>query len=1257
MQHQPQPNQIQVGMIEEESGKEEMGRGELCYSRPPKQTLCNSPLQQQVPQPLPSHTHQQHITQQKGKLPIQQVNIDHASARGEFTCATIDGINVPCLFRKNEKYIVTRMVELKVLSKFPSEYPDEVKNSSRLESCYITSSEASLLNEINQVHYNYEYGTQPFTKKDIVVKLADFEQFFKMVKKHFYDKKVARSIPDVEGGWLQINNTVVPYILRDTECQVPLSVIKYAAGLLTNVPVQSSTASNEECDYLNKSCKIAGCKFTFTKTTKLVTITTLLSRCSNPIELQNLPKIKPFSHAEYKEDMPHMGEQLPGGYQIQHNTVKQLGPIPTPSIMDIPEHHIKPEYMAIRHAGSHVGIMPGLQGQHMVKLPNGISHRTSPYQRHPYTPAYSRKKINNSTKTVMAVDPALTSVGHPRPDKQPQSAANHGSEECEGPSGQFQHLVSPGSEECNGPNHQPHFGVSLGSPESKGPNHQSVVSPGSQEYEGPSGQLQHVVSPGSEESEGTSGQPQSVISSGSQECAGPNHQSQFVFSIGSPECKGPNHQPQSVVSPGSQECDGSNHQPQSVVSSGSQECKGPSGQPHSVVSPGSQECEGPSAQHQSVVSPGSQECEGPSGQPQSVVSLDSPECEGPSAQPQSVVSLGSEGFNALGSLYQYINYTGLESGGCESAASQHLSNTGPILCEDPSQLQAKEIQEHKHFTSISKLAPSCDTETHSPLAPRAAHQCPPYLLQGLHTSTPSGSSMLHQLTPLTALSQSQNTTYIQSSTQSGWNDRKCNATMSCNVKEASENQYALLKCVAHTYFPNHQIKELQFAIEHFPGVPIRELTAAEEKIFITHNGLPARPLSCNKIVKVKDVVDNLSQLNDMLNEQATYFTRQQKEKVSISSRIDRVNIHHHLQKCESLSLGTLVVNSVTLSNIPSMALLSMDAICANSSSMSANVHPRTLSLAQVAANSVTLSPPDRQPMNLSMCNMAANSTTSVQSNLVSIDTVVASSVMYSPNTHSQALSIGGPRRKNSTASIGSADSGILSDCDITIPQITSNNTWGSTKRTAEEDLEECPPTKLPCLMPDGDDVINSQDIILSKDQCNTPPRDSSQFVEQSVSSWSLGSPDDYTIVHIGPTEDSGDINTHNNISDNINIPHDIQLITCKPSIPGEEVTLPLPSNIPNINEKLLSIEEGVDINFGNSVIHRLDNILANIKKRHGIQPTARIPADNLAASQPAHSATCPNSQGLRQVLPTKDENDIMINRLDNILANINALLK
>ena len=241
--------------------------------------------------------------------------IDRSSINGNFGWITLDHVNIPCLFRKEERYVAVRMVELKFLSKYPSNYPDELRNRSPLVSHFITSPEASLLNEINIEHCECEFGQQAFTQKDLMVAWTDFVQFYKIVKKYFPNENIATKQGTLQpfistgSGWVQINNTVVPCLKRlisnvkETIRLAPLQVIRYAAGLLVGVDVPNLEPSDNECQLLSEMCKKAGLEFTFSKSnTQLMLLSMIHVYSGTNVTLKTLPDDDPFSGAEYCPD-------------------------------------------------------------------------------------------------------------------------------------------------------------------------------------------------------------------------------------------------------------------------------------------------------------------------------------------------------------------------------------------------------------------------------------------------------------------------------------------------------------------------------------------------------------------------------------------------------------------------------------------------------------------------------------------------------------------------------------------------------------------------------------------------------------------------------------------------------------------------------------------------------------------------------------------------------------------------------------------
>ena len=138
--------------------------------------------------------------------------IDATSRQGIFGWTTLDGdVSIPHLLRGAEltKYVSVRMVEMKLLSKYPSTYPDELKRRAPLVSQFVTVHEARLLDEINGTHCEYNYGRSSFVaSRDLIVRLSEFEDFYRIVKQHFPDDVLQRlygnASPVVDGGWVQV---------------------------------------------------------------------------------------------------------------------------------------------------------------------------------------------------------------------------------------------------------------------------------------------------------------------------------------------------------------------------------------------------------------------------------------------------------------------------------------------------------------------------------------------------------------------------------------------------------------------------------------------------------------------------------------------------------------------------------------------------------------------------------------------------------------------------------------------------------------------------------------------------------------------------------------------------------------------------------------------------------------------------------------------------------------------------------------------
>ena len=105
-----------------------------------------------------------------------------------FTWTTIDAVRFPIILRGDCAYLSVRIVENKLLSKFPNTYPKNVRDKPPLISHYVSPREANILNNINRDYLASEFGEVPFTVKDLVVKMDDFVEFYATVKSTFKSK-------------------------------------------------------------------------------------------------------------------------------------------------------------------------------------------------------------------------------------------------------------------------------------------------------------------------------------------------------------------------------------------------------------------------------------------------------------------------------------------------------------------------------------------------------------------------------------------------------------------------------------------------------------------------------------------------------------------------------------------------------------------------------------------------------------------------------------------------------------------------------------------------------------------------------------------------------------------------------------------------------------------------------------------------------------------------------------------------------------
>lgn len=256
---------------------------------------------------------------------------DIGSRRGIFGWETLDQVSIPYLFRNSKKYVSVRIVELRFLSKYPASYPEGTKN---LTSQYATEHEAKLLNEINTVHCENEYGSQPFTTQEELVEFEEFEQFYSVIKNHYdmsgdrVDETLAKSPQGKDSagddhGWIQVNNTVIPYMARNGTKFLPLSILRYAAGLLADVVVQGQDMTETETQHLNDMCRDAGVTFEFSDMAKVLPLSLLVALSGKELKVKELPQSDPFDHTEFHPELENTTPKDGGSHDTPPGATQQ----------------------------------------------------------------------------------------------------------------------------------------------------------------------------------------------------------------------------------------------------------------------------------------------------------------------------------------------------------------------------------------------------------------------------------------------------------------------------------------------------------------------------------------------------------------------------------------------------------------------------------------------------------------------------------------------------------------------------------------------------------------------------------------------------------------------------------------------------------------------------------------------------------------------------------------------------------------------
>jgi hypothetical protein len=112
------------------------------------------------------------------------------------------------------------------------------------------------LNEVNMRHCENQFGRDPFTSKDLVVRLQDAGEFYNFLDVCYNKLLLSSSNPKDKFGFIRINGeSVVPYTVRDGFKYVPLF---YFEGETDNLKLKAEKLEGWDLAYLKFCCKVQG---------------------------------------------------------------------------------------------------------------------------------------------------------------------------------------------------------------------------------------------------------------------------------------------------------------------------------------------------------------------------------------------------------------------------------------------------------------------------------------------------------------------------------------------------------------------------------------------------------------------------------------------------------------------------------------------------------------------------------------------------------------------------------------------------------------------------------------------------------------------------------------------------------------------------------------------------------------------------------------------------------------------------------------
>lgn len=184
--------------------------------------------------------------------------IDEESLMGRFGWTTIGDVHIPYILRSGGKFCSVSMVELKLLDKYLKFLHEDIHSCACIKSYYITVAEKKLLDEINIVHCDSQFGKVRFTNKNLICRLSDVEEFYCFLTTCYNKLLNWKQNATDRCGFIIINKqSVVPYIVYNEQKYLPLF---YFEGDTASLIVKAKKLDGWDLAYLKFCFKVQGIK-------------------------------------------------------------------------------------------------------------------------------------------------------------------------------------------------------------------------------------------------------------------------------------------------------------------------------------------------------------------------------------------------------------------------------------------------------------------------------------------------------------------------------------------------------------------------------------------------------------------------------------------------------------------------------------------------------------------------------------------------------------------------------------------------------------------------------------------------------------------------------------------------------------------------------------------------------------------------------------------------------------------------------------